>query len=217
MSPGIVTADGIIENDLDSKPVTGERSDQYGERFLHGELFKARPDVMAIVHSHTPELVAFSVSSVPLAGGDAVVPIFDIRKVNNGQSGILSTPALGQSFAESVGKSDDDPDAGPRRGRRRRFNLQRRQQRERPAHGRADPAATDFDGRDVGCQSAEGDAPSAAARGTQPAQPAAQADPERDWRRGGRRSRLGVLEAAGDARHRRTRKRFRRRRHEPPS
>jgi ribulose-5-phosphate 4-epimerase/fuculose-1-phosphate aldolase len=106
VSPGIVTADGIIENDLDSEPVAGERSDQYGERFLHGEIFRARPDVMAIVHSHTPELVAFGVSSVRLRTGDAVVPIFDIRKVNNGRSGIISTPALGRSFAESLGDSN---------------------------------------------------------------------------------------------------------------
>jgi hypothetical protein len=55
VSPGIVTAGDIIENDLDSRPIVGERSDQYNERFLHGELYKARPDVMAIVHSHTPE------------------------------------------------------------------------------------------------------------------------------------------------------------------
>jgi ribulose-5-phosphate 4-epimerase/fuculose-1-phosphate aldolase len=106
VSPGIVTADGIIENDLDSNPVSGERADQYGERFLHGEIFKARPDVMAIVHSHTPELVAFSVSSVPLRLGDEIVPIYDIRTFNDGRSGILSTPALARTFAASLGRSD---------------------------------------------------------------------------------------------------------------
>ena len=106
VSPGLVTGDDIIENDLDSKSIAGERSDQYGERFLHGELYKARPDVMAIVHSHTPELVAFSVSSVPLRVADTVVPIFDIRKFNGGRSGILSTPALGKSFAESVARNN---------------------------------------------------------------------------------------------------------------
>jgi len=105
VSPGIVTAGDIIENDLDSNPIGGVRSDQYQERFLHGEIYKARPDVMAIVHSHTPELVAFSVSSVPLRNGDSVVPIFDIRTVNNGRSGIITTPALGQSFARSLGES----------------------------------------------------------------------------------------------------------------
>ena len=106
VSPGIVTATDIIENDLNSQPVAGPRSDQYQERFLHGEIYKARPDVMAIVHSHTPELVAFSVSSVPLRNGDNVVPIFDIRTFNNGRSGIITTPALGRSFAESLGQSN---------------------------------------------------------------------------------------------------------------
>ena len=106
VAPGIVTAADIIENDLDSKPVTGERNDQYQERFLHGEIYKARPDVMAIVHSHTPELVAFGVSSVRLRSGEADVPVYDIRKFNNGRSGILDTPALARSMAQTLGKSD---------------------------------------------------------------------------------------------------------------
>jgi ribulose-5-phosphate 4-epimerase/fuculose-1-phosphate aldolase len=106
VAPGIVTAADIIENDLNSKPVSGERYDQYQERFLHGEIYKARPDVMAIVHSHTPELVAFGVSSVRLRVGDDEVPIYDIRKFNNGRSGILDTPALARSMAEALGKND---------------------------------------------------------------------------------------------------------------
>jgi ribulose-5-phosphate 4-epimerase/fuculose-1-phosphate aldolase len=106
VSPGIVTADGIIENDLDSNPVAGPRADQYNERFLHGEVYRARPDVMAIVHSHTPELVAFSVSSVALRQGDTVVANYDIRPFNNGRSGILSNNTLARSFAKSLGKSD---------------------------------------------------------------------------------------------------------------
>ena len=108
VAPGIVTAADIIENDLDSKPVSGPRNDQYQERFLHGEIYKARPDVMAIVHSHTPELVAFGVSSVPLRTGDddKPVPIYDIRKFNNGRSGILDTPELARSMAQALGKNN---------------------------------------------------------------------------------------------------------------
>ena len=106
VSPGIVTAADIIQNDLDSKPVAGERNDQYQERFLHGEIYKARPDVMAVVHSHTPELVAFGVSSVRLKSGDDQVPVYDIRRFNNGRSGILDTPALAKSMTETLGKSD---------------------------------------------------------------------------------------------------------------
>ena len=52
ISAGMVTAADIIEYDLDSKPVAGERSDGYLERFIHGEIYKARPDVMAIIHAH---------------------------------------------------------------------------------------------------------------------------------------------------------------------
>ena len=103
VSPGIVTANDIIENDLDSKPVSGEGSDQDEERFIHGEIYKARSDVMAVVHSHTPELAAFGVSSVPLRSGDNNVPIFDIRAFNNGRSGIVGTPALAHSLAASLG------------------------------------------------------------------------------------------------------------------
>src|SRR6266581_5488556 len=107
VAPGIVTAADIIQNDLDSKPVNGQRNDQYQERFLHGEIYKARPDVMAIVHSHTPEVVAFGVSSVRLrTGDDEEVPIYDIRKFNNGRSGILDTPELARSMAQTLGKNN---------------------------------------------------------------------------------------------------------------
>jgi ribulose-5-phosphate 4-epimerase/fuculose-1-phosphate aldolase len=106
VAPGIVTAADIIQNDLDSKPVNGQRNDQYQERFLHGEIYKARPDVMAIVHSHTPELVAFGVSSVRLRSGDEEAPVYDIRKFNNGRSGILDTPELARSMAQALGKND---------------------------------------------------------------------------------------------------------------
>jgi ribulose-5-phosphate 4-epimerase/fuculose-1-phosphate aldolase len=108
VAPGIVTVSDIIENDLDSQPVNGARNDQYQERFLHGEIYKARPDVMAVVHSHTPELVAFGVSSVALRTGDddQPVPVYDIRKDNNGRSGIIDTPAKAKSMAQALGKSN---------------------------------------------------------------------------------------------------------------
>jgi HCOMODA/2-hydroxy-3-carboxy-muconic semialdehyde decarboxylase len=66
IAPGTVTRADIYEADLDSNPVTGSRNDVYNERFIHGEIYRMRPDVNAIVHAHTPELVAFSVSSVAL-------------------------------------------------------------------------------------------------------------------------------------------------------
>ncbi len=106
IAPGLVTAADVIENDLDSNAVAGARKDEYQERFIHGEIYKARPDVMAIVHSHTPELAAFSVSSVRLRSGDRELPVYDVRKFNDGRFRIIDTPALGRSMAQTLGKDD---------------------------------------------------------------------------------------------------------------
>ncbi len=111
ISAGLVTAADIIENDLDSRSVAGtrgleSRNDEYQERFIHGEIYKARPDVMAVLHSHTPELVAFGVSSIPFHTDRGPLPIFDIRPLNNGRPGILTTPAMGRALAESLGKRE---------------------------------------------------------------------------------------------------------------
>src|SRR5450830_627620 len=51
-APELVSADDIMEFDLDSNPVEGKGRPLYTERFIHGEIYKARPDVIAIVHTH---------------------------------------------------------------------------------------------------------------------------------------------------------------------
>ena len=103
VSPGLVTANDIIEMDLDGKLVSGEGSGLDEERYIHSEIYRARSDVMAVVHSRTPELAAFGVSSVPLRMDDNTVPIFDVRIFNNGRGGAIGTAALGQSLAQSLG------------------------------------------------------------------------------------------------------------------
>jgi HCOMODA/2-hydroxy-3-carboxy-muconic semialdehyde decarboxylase len=106
VSAGLVGTSDIIENDLDSKPVNGPRSDEFEEVYIHGEIYKARPDVMAVVHAHPPETIAFSVSSVRLMDGDTAVPVWDIRPVNKGQAGIVNTPELGRSLAQALGSNE---------------------------------------------------------------------------------------------------------------
>lgn len=106
LAPGGVTTSDIIENDLESNAVAGPRNDQARETYLHGEIYKARPDVMAIVHGHTPEFVAFSMSSVPLWSGESRIPVWDIRLFNKDRPGIVGTPALGQAMAKTVGSSE---------------------------------------------------------------------------------------------------------------
>jgi HCOMODA/2-hydroxy-3-carboxy-muconic semialdehyde decarboxylase len=110
VSAGIVKASDIIENDLDSKPVAGPRSDEYQEVYMHGEIYKARPDVMAVLHAHTPEFVAFSESSValrPVVNGGTFIgdglAFHDIRKFDPRES-IIRTSELGQTVGAALGK-----------------------------------------------------------------------------------------------------------------
>jgi HCOMODA/2-hydroxy-3-carboxy-muconic semialdehyde decarboxylase len=103
VAPKIVTAADVYESDLDGKPVGASRQDMYPERFIDAEIYRARPDVMAIVVAETPEIVAFSVSPVPLHG-DNPPPVIDIRRFNGNQNGLVTTPAVGRLLAEAVGR-----------------------------------------------------------------------------------------------------------------
>lgn len=100
--------------DLDSVPVGSKRTDLYQERYIHGGMYKARPDVNAVVHSHTGELIVFGASAgtVPLRpimnGGTFIgdgLPVFDIRKFRVANETIISTPALGTQLSQVIGKS----------------------------------------------------------------------------------------------------------------
>lgn len=112
VAPEFVTAADIVDYDLGSNPATPTPERGYIERFIHGEIYKARPDVRAIVHSHSAALIPFSVSTVPLrpvfhmaafiADG---VPVWDSAASNAPDStGILvRNPALGASLARALG------------------------------------------------------------------------------------------------------------------
>src|SRR5690242_12586340 len=112
LAAGVVTAADIVEYDLDSKPVRPDAPAGYTERFIHGEIYRARPDVMAIVHCHSPELIPFANTSVPLQpmhhmgsfiGGG--VPVFEIRNAGGETDMLIRTPALGRALAQTDRKS----------------------------------------------------------------------------------------------------------------
>ena len=106
VGPGGASVSDMIEYDFEGAPLQ-PRNDNARETFLHGNVYKARPDVMAVVHAHTPEFVAFGMSSVPLYWGpDKKVPVWDIRPLNNGRNGIVSDNRLGQSMAETLGGNE---------------------------------------------------------------------------------------------------------------
>src|SRR5438094_7263360 len=66
LAPALVTAADVMEYDLDSNPVDARDRPSYLERFIHGEIYKVRPDVRAIVHNHSPSVIPFGVTGVPL-------------------------------------------------------------------------------------------------------------------------------------------------------
>jgi len=112
LAPQLVTAKDLIEFDLDGNPVDAQGLPLYLERFIHAEIYRARPDVGAVVHSHAPSLVAFGVTTVPLRPvchmasfiGRAV-PIFDIRNSFGLTDMLVSDSAKGRALAEALGNS----------------------------------------------------------------------------------------------------------------
>lgn len=111
MAPGLVRREDIIEFDLDGDVVDGDTRKVYLERYIHGEIFRARPDVMAVVHSHSPSVVPFSaVKSNPLRplchmsgfiGRET--PIFEIRDVAGDATDLLITsPKLGAALSSTL-------------------------------------------------------------------------------------------------------------------
>jgi HCOMODA/2-hydroxy-3-carboxy-muconic semialdehyde decarboxylase len=112
LAPEIVQVEDIMEYDLDSKPLDERGRESVRERFIHGEIYKARPEVVAVVHNHSPSVIPFSVTGVPMKPiyhmasfiGDGV-PNFEIRKVAKGTDLLVKTPKLGAALAKTLGKS----------------------------------------------------------------------------------------------------------------
>src|SRR6267154_1021535 len=65
-APALVSADDIMEYDLEDHPIDARGRASYMERFIHSEIYKARPDVQSVVHSHSAGVIPFGVSDVPL-------------------------------------------------------------------------------------------------------------------------------------------------------
>jgi HCOMODA/2-hydroxy-3-carboxy-muconic semialdehyde decarboxylase len=109
-APELVSTDDILEFDLDSNPVDAKGHSLYTERFIHGEIYKARPDVMAIVHTHAPALIPFSITKVQLkpvyhrsAFVSAGIPVFEIRARAGMTDMLIRDKALGRALADALG------------------------------------------------------------------------------------------------------------------
>jgi HCOMODA/2-hydroxy-3-carboxy-muconic semialdehyde decarboxylase len=111
IAPETVQAGDVLEYGLDGEPLDKSRArDSVTERYIHSEVYRARPEVMAVVHNHSPSVVPFSVTSVPMRAlfhmaafvGEGV-PNFEIRKVQKGSDLLVRSPKLGAALAKTLG------------------------------------------------------------------------------------------------------------------
>jgi ribulose-5-phosphate 4-epimerase/fuculose-1-phosphate aldolase len=110
LAPALVTADDIMEFDLDGNAVDARGRSLFLERFIHAEIYRSRPDVMSVVHTHSPGVIPFSVTRVPLQAMfhnpsflAAGVPVWDIRKEFGETNMLVSNSAIGKSLAQALG------------------------------------------------------------------------------------------------------------------
>ncbi len=110
MAPGLVRHDDILTFDLDGAAVDAEGRRVYLERFIHGEIYRARPDVLAIVHSHSPSVIPFGVTRQSLRPifhmsgflGEGAA-LFEIREVAGDTDMLISDRRLGAALAVTLG------------------------------------------------------------------------------------------------------------------
>ena len=114
MAPALVEVADIVEVDLDGNVHDAQGRRTYVERFIHSAIYKARADVMSVIHSHSPAVIPFGVTGARLRpichmSGflGAVTPIFEIRHSAGESTDLLiSSQALGESLAKTLGKSN---------------------------------------------------------------------------------------------------------------
>ena len=109
VAPALVTAEDIMEFDLDSNPIDRRGRSMFIERFIHGEIYKVRPEVKAVIHTHSAGVIPFGVTQVPLRPifGNAAflhpsVPVFEIRDTAGATDLLVRNPTLGKALAATL-------------------------------------------------------------------------------------------------------------------
>lgn len=113
IAPALVTPADILEYDLDSQACDGDARKGFLERFIHGAVYSARPDVLAVVHSHSPSVIPFGLAGVPMramfhnaAFLAAGVPVFDIRERFGATDMLVGDREKGAALAQALGDRD---------------------------------------------------------------------------------------------------------------
>jgi HCOMODA/2-hydroxy-3-carboxy-muconic semialdehyde decarboxylase len=109
-APALVSAEDIMEFDINSDPVDQRDRRMFLERYIHGEAYRARPDVNAVVHSHSPAVIPFTVTDEPLKAISHIAsflacgcPVFEIRDVGLTQGLLVTNNKQGAALAKTLG------------------------------------------------------------------------------------------------------------------
>jgi len=114
IAPAVVTAADIMEFDLEGEPRDPRGRKAYLERYIHSEIYRTRPDVRAIVHSHSPSVIPYGVTGTQLRPifhmsgflGPST-PIFEIRDAGGPATDMLIRDRkLGAALAQSLGPAN---------------------------------------------------------------------------------------------------------------
>jgi ribulose-5-phosphate 4-epimerase/fuculose-1-phosphate aldolase len=110
VAPALVTAKDLMELDADSEALAGDKRKGFIERYIHGEIYRARPEVMAVVHSHSPSSIPFGVTRTklrPIYHMGAFLwsgtPVYDIRKTREQNDLLIRDRPLGEALAKTLG------------------------------------------------------------------------------------------------------------------
>lgn len=114
MAPALVTVQDIVTCNLAGEVIAPEGASTYVERFIHSEIYAARPDVQSVIHSHSPALIPFGVTGARLRpichmSGflGASTPVYEIRRHAGENTDLLiRNQALGRSLAQTLGSSN---------------------------------------------------------------------------------------------------------------
>lgn len=107
LAPDMVTENDVLEVDFDCKPVNGVKARLYSEVYIHGEVYRARPDVKAVVHTHAPAVILMGISGETLMPMyqmtgymGAGVPVFDIRQEIGNTNMLINDATRGKALAK---------------------------------------------------------------------------------------------------------------------
>ena len=131
-APELVEAKDILAYTLDGDPVEAKKAEglaPYIERFIHGAIYEARPDVQSVVHNHSPSTIPFGVTGNPLkpvqhmcASIGHEVPLWDSQDGFGDTALLVNSMEMGRDLAKRLGKGAAVADARPRRRGRVRLD-----------------------------------------------------------------------------------------------